>query len=279
MHLSSAPVIVNNFVVIEQLDIYYPLTIASTTPILIFIYGGGFTKGCRSSPPSHLVYTNLGYFFASRGIITVIPDYRLLPDARYPDGSEDVAAAFRWVLPSDSSSSFKERCGDCKERALWAIGHSAGGIHLVTMMLLPYLFNLEISRALKGVVIMGTPFEVSNGKFPFRSSAQTYYGSPSFVGSRQPISLLRDAKTEHLQTFPKGMWSMVAGSEPKRIKSAHTNFARVYRERGGMVDEWVMEGHDHMSPVLALGSGVGEEWGEEVIKWIFSFSLSSLSTD
>jgi hypothetical protein len=71
------------------------------------------------------------------------------------------------------------------------------------------------------------------------------------------------------------MWNMVAGSEPKRIKSAYSNFARVYRERGGMVDVWVMEGHDHMSPVLALGSGVGEELGGEVVMWIFSSSLSS----
>jgi len=147
------------------------------------------------------------------------------------------------------------------------------------MMLLPSLFTLEISIALKGVVIMGTPFEVSNGKFPFRSSAEIYYGSPSLVGRRQPISLLRDVKKEHLQTLPKEMWNMVAGSEPKRIKSAHINFAKVYRERGGIVNEWVMEGHDHSSPVLALGSGVGEEWGEEVVKWIFAFSSCSVSTN
>jgi hypothetical protein len=89
---------------------------------------------------------------------------------------------------------------------------------------------------------MGTPFEVSNAKLPFRSSAQTYYGAPSLVGSRQPISLLQDVKKEHLQMFPKGIWNTVAGSEPKRIKSDHSNFARVYRERGGMVDEWVSAG-------------------------------------
>ena len=36
-------------------------------------------------------------------------------------------------------------------------------------------------------------------------------------------------------------------------------------EEGGVL---VMDGHDHLSPVLALSSGV---WGEDLFAWIGSF--------
>ncbi|KAI5996757.1 hypothetical protein EDC04DRAFT_3096472 [Pisolithus marmoratus] len=58
------------------------------------------------------------------------------------------------------------------------------------------------------------------------------------------------------------------GSEPRAISTSMRTFAREYRKRGGTVDEFVLEGHDHLSPILALSSGSGEGWGYDVVRWI-----------
>jgi acetyl esterase/lipase len=51
----------------QMLDVYSP-TAASTDnapPILLFFYGGGFSRGDRVLPDSQgIIYTNLGYFFS-----------------------------------------------------------------------------------------------------------------------------------------------------------------------------------------------------------------------
>lgn len=40
------------------------------------------------------------------------------------------------------------------------------------------------------------------------------------------------------------------------------------KERGVAVQEHIMVGHNHISPEVCLSSGEGEEWGEEVAKFV-----------
>ena len=58
-------------------------------PILIFLYAGGLTRGNRTLDvvPKGLVYNNLGTYFASRGITTLIPDYRRVDGKKGGDGA------------------------------------------------------------------------------------------------------------------------------------------------------------------------------------------------
>ena len=82
-----------------QLDIYYPPSSIDSTlklPILVFFHGGGFTRGTRTSTPS-LVHNNLGAF-ALAGIFTVIADYRLVPNAVFPEGAVDICDTILWVI-------------------------------------------------------------------------------------------------------------------------------------------------------------------------------------
>lgn len=86
-----------------QLDAYYPEQITKNPdepneigkpPILAFLYGGRLVQGARSTSPSNFVHNNLGAFFASRGILTIIADYCLAPGITFPERSEDVHDAF-----------------------------------------------------------------------------------------------------------------------------------------------------------------------------------------
>ena len=56
-------------------------------PMVVFFYGGGWVKGDRGD------HRFVGRALASRGIIAVVPDYRLVPQAIYPAQIEDVQQA------------------------------------------------------------------------------------------------------------------------------------------------------------------------------------------
>ncbi|PBK87791.1 hypothetical protein ARMGADRAFT_1121378 [Armillaria gallica] len=63
----------------HTLDVYYPPTTRPDIPILVFSYGGGFYMGGRTLPaPADIIYHNLGSFFATRGFVAIVPDYRLV---------------------------------------------------------------------------------------------------------------------------------------------------------------------------------------------------------
>lgn len=66
-------------------------------PLLVFLYAGGGTRGNRSLAvvPDNLVYNNLGTYFASRGITTLVPDYRRVDGKKGGDGAVSLRPAQR----------------------------------------------------------------------------------------------------------------------------------------------------------------------------------------
>lgn len=101
----------------HKLDIYLPDK--SNFPTLIFFHGGGLIKGDKSD------IAKLSGYFTSRGIAFASPNYRMYPDAKYPDFIEDGAAAVAWV--KNNINSFG---GSGK---IFVGGSSAGGY--ISMML------------------------------------------------------------------------------------------------------------------------------------------------
>ncbi len=94
----------------HRLDIYHPLTAAPAAPVVVFFYGGGWDSGARE------FYGFVGAALAARGIVAVIPDYRLYPEIRYPGYMSDAASAYHWVRENLTT-------GDAP---VFISGHSAG---------------------------------------------------------------------------------------------------------------------------------------------------------
>ena len=72
------------------MDYYLPpkaARAAPARPLVIFWYGGGFTSGDRAD------YRFAGAALAREGYVTVLPDYRLYPEVRFPQFLEDAARA------------------------------------------------------------------------------------------------------------------------------------------------------------------------------------------
>lgn len=98
----------------QKLDVWIPSKTAhEPRPVVIFFYGGGWVSGDRAD------YGFAGRALAANGFVTIVADYRLVPEVRFPLFVEDGARAVRWVR--DHVSKFG---GDPKRICL--VGHSAG---------------------------------------------------------------------------------------------------------------------------------------------------------
>lgn len=97
----------------QRLDIHAPLD-AAGAPVVVFFYGGSWRSGERAD------YRFAGDALASRGIIAVIADYRLYPEATYPAFLQDAALAVAWTQRHIDAYG-----GD--PGRVFVAGHSAGG--------------------------------------------------------------------------------------------------------------------------------------------------------
>lgn len=99
----------------QRLDVYRPTVGAPAGgfPVAVFFYGGSWNRGERAD------YKFVGAALASRGVLTLVADYRLYPAVRYPDFLEDSAKALAYGLTEATSFG-----GNPKR--VFVMGHSAG---------------------------------------------------------------------------------------------------------------------------------------------------------
>ncbi len=103
----------------QRLDVYAPPS-AKNAPVLVFFYGGSWSSGQRQD------YKFAAQAFAQRGFVVVVPDYRLVPQVKFPAFVQDGATAIRWTRDN-----IELLGGDPKR--ITVAGHSAGGY--IAMML------------------------------------------------------------------------------------------------------------------------------------------------
>lgn len=132
----------------HKLDIYTPANGAAGAPVVVFFFGGNWTRGERGD------YAFVGRALASRGYVVVIPDYRLYPEVKYPDFLDDSAQAVAWTAREIASFG-----GDVKR--LYVMGHSAGAYNAAMVALDPrYLARHGMkASALRGWIGMAGPYD------------------------------------------------------------------------------------------------------------------------
>jgi acetyl esterase/lipase len=104
------------------LDVYQPSARPRDAPVVVFFYGGSWQSGSRAE------YLFVGEALASRGIVTVIADYRLYPEVRYPDFLRDCAGAVAWTFRNIA------RYGGDPQK-IFVAGHSAGAYNAAMIAL------------------------------------------------------------------------------------------------------------------------------------------------
>jgi acetyl esterase/lipase len=106
----------------HRADVFLPKAQGAARPLVVFVHGGGFTRGARSTP-GQFYYDNIGYWAAENGLVGVTLNYRLATEFQYPSGAEDMARAVAWLRGQARSWG-----ADPSRIFLW--GHSAGGAHV-----------------------------------------------------------------------------------------------------------------------------------------------------
>ncbi|OAX35962.1 alpha beta hydrolase domain-containing protein [Rhizopogon vinicolor AM-OR11-026] len=257
----------------NELDVYYPLNPTLTKdgkiPILVFVYGGGFNTGSRQFPePYSMGYRALGSFYAHRGFITVIPDYRLVPEVHFPAASEDIRDAVNWIFNNvDTISTPTMPSPDVDD--IFIMGHSAGDVHTKVLALYPPLRDTTQPR-FKGLIWCAGPWflDIEGERFHIEGPTQQYFGSQVQQKEREPRALWNGLSDEEIKNLPD-ILPVRAEREPRSLLITWGEMlSDIEKRRGEMPQTIISKGHNHISPNWALGSGEGEEWGEEVVKWM-----------
>lgn len=214
----------------QRLDVYRPTGAQGLRPVAFFIYGGSWNSGRRQD------YAFAGQALASRGYVTVIADYRLVPEVAFPAFLDDNALALRWAR--DNAASYG---GDASRIAL--IGHSAGAYNAAMLALdLRHLrkAGVEPSR-IKAFIGLAGPYDF----LPFTSTeAAAAFGAWPEPREAQPVSFARAGAPPAL---------LLTGADDGTVNPRNTAaLAAALRARGSSVEQHVYPGVDHVSILLAL---------------------------
>ena len=168
----------------QKLDLYRPAKGGANAPILVFLYGGGWERGDRVD------LRETGEALAAAGLIVAVPDYRLYPEAVFPEFVEDCALAVAHVWRT-------VRAADGAPRPIFVGGHSAGAFNAAMLALDDrYLSDAGVPPgALAGAVLLSGPYDMSG---PLRSPFSRIFPRPDrdradaadFVNGEDPAILL-----------------------------------------------------------------------------------------
>ncbi len=159
----------------RRLDVYAPPGEPTGAPVLVFFYGGSWMRGSKD------MYRFVGGAYADAGFVTVVPDYRLYPEVRYPTFLEDCAAACAWARRHAAAF------GGDASRGLFVMGHSAGAYNAVMLGLDGrWLEGAGSSRSLlAGVVGLAGPYDFLPLDEP---DTQAVFGHAGDLVSTQPVA-------------------------------------------------------------------------------------------
>jgi acetyl esterase/lipase len=234
----------------HRLDIYRPTTKAPPGgwPVVVFFYGGSWHWGHRSE------YGFAGEALASRGVLALVADYRLYPDARYPDFVADSASAVAWGLREAG------RLGGNPQR-VFVMGHSAGAYNAAMVALDErWLKAHGLARsALAGWVGLAGPYDFLPIVNP---QARVVFHHPDVPPGTQPFEYVRGsvlpaflgaAQGDHLVDPQRNTVRMA-----ERLKAA-----------GAPVEMKLYDGVDHVTLVASMAWSL--RWMSTVLDDVVAF--------
>jgi arylformamidase len=206
-------------------------------PVLLFVHGGGFVTGDKRTPGLPF-YDNVGDFAVQSGFVGVTMTYRLAPAHPWPAGSEDVAAAVAWLR-----AHVEQYGGDPKR--IFLMGQSAGAVHVAGYIAHPR-FQPADGLDLGGALLISGVYDIPRSDpNPFQ---RAYFGEEreKWADCSTLDGLARSAVPLlfAVSEFDGADFQRQASLVALELTRASGRFPRLH---------W-LAGHNHISPVLALGS-------------------------
>lgn len=214
----------------QRLDVYAPRSAKGQAPVAVFFYGGSWDSGRRQD------YNWVGRALASRGFVTIVADYRIYPEVRYPGFLEDGAQAVKWAAEN------ARRYGGDPARIV-LVGHSAGAYNAVMLGLDDrYLASAGVDpRRVKAIAGLSGPYDF----LPIRGAiTERIFGDAKDLPGTQPLAYV---------TANSPPAFLATGDADEMVWPKNTvALAKRLREAGVEVEERHYAGVDHIRMVLAL---------------------------
>ena len=212
----------------QRLDVYRPRAVRQGAPVVVFLYGGRWQSGSKDE------YRLLGDALTRRGIVAVIPEYRLYPAVRFPAWVQDAALAVRWAR--DNAARFG---GDPAN--LVVVGHSAGA-HTAALLALDERWLHEAgvpAGAVRGFASLAGPVDTAWTD----PDVQALMGPPAGWPATYPRT--------HVNGTEPPLLLLHGGGDDTVSPESSTRLAARIQERGGCARAIVYPGIGHVRIMVA----------------------------
>ena len=214
----------------QRLDVYVPDQAAAPLPIVVFFYGGRWQRGDKRE------YRFVAQALAERGVLVVVPDYRLYPDVVFPAFIEDGARAIAWV--HRHAHTYGGNGG-----RIFLAGHSAGA-HIAAMLSFDerHLAAAGVpASSIQGFLGLAGPYDF----LPMQSAdLLQIFGPVERHGATQPVNFVDGDEPPAL---------LLHGLQDKSVLPRNSRkLASVIRARGGRVEARYFARGNHYTILAAF---------------------------
>ncbi len=246
----------------QVLDVYAPAQQGGARtawptawPVMVFVHGGAFVRGDKEHPCG--MYRNVALEFARQGWLAINVEYRLAPDAAWPEGAVDAREAVLWA------QSHAERMGGDPAR-IFLMAHSAGCAHTATAA---WDDRVRPSAGLPvaGMVLVSPrPKADVRPENPNAFGVRAYYGEDeSQYGGRAPLAHVRPDAPPTLVALAQYENPLL---EFYSLELAHALAQVCDRQAGPMPRVLQFPDHNHTS-LMAAFNLPGNRLGAQIRDW------------
>jgi triacylglycerol lipase len=220
------------------LDIFMPEQASPPRPVLIFVHAGAFVGGNKRTAPDSPFYDNIMLWAVKNGFVGINLTYRLAPQAPWPAGAEDLAAAVQWI-----SDKIGERGGDAAR--IYLMGHSAGAVHVASYVSHPDFHKVK-GGGLAGAIMISGIYDLTAA--PLGDPERAYFGA-------DPARYAEQSSLQGLQKTDIPLMTVAAELDPPGFVRQFDLLKQASCKRpGGCARSFMLPQHSHMSEVYSINT-------------------------
>ena len=201
-------------------------------PVIMYFHGGGFIRGDKDGS------RNVADYFASLGLVGVNATYRLAPEAKFPDGANDMGAAVAWV-----QENIAEYGGDPSR--VFVIGKSAAAAHAATYAFRPNILEPGMPTPAGIIMVSGTygadTTNPSEGRLAYFGEDFRRWPQFSTLGNIERVNI-------------PVMFTISELDSARTQASLATIVSEVTQKHGQLPRVVQLVGHNHYSPNPSIGT-------------------------
>jgi len=213
----------------QELSIHVPTKMKKNADVVVFYYGGRWQYGSKND------YAFVADALTSKGLITVIADYRLYPQVDWREFVQDGASAYQWV-----TKNIKHYGGN--PNRVFVMGHSAGA-HIAAMTAVDEsLINKSTHRPC-GLIGLAGPYDF----LPIRDEDVIRIFSTALdINNTQPITFVNLGDPAML---------LLHGADDEAVKPGNsTRMAARAKALGVPATASLYKDTDHIDILISLSS-------------------------